>query len=458
MFCGCLSRKRPSEAVEESAASPEPIAIVATNATEHVAPAIVAPPNGFTWEELADLASHRSHESQLLALQLKRESLQNKVDRAWKDPQIRVIASQADQDEYTRGGGTQREESDSETIRARFYISSPFVNRWIKKQGPLTARVLTTEAEELSYAIYCETKAVCLDAAIVNDEILQLQETLDLQQQICDEFADLTKNGYAAPLKVIKAEIKLADIELKLSQKESEHRNLIYQLAQLTGVDADQLQLQSLESQKLIEPVTLTVDELTTFAILARPDLKRVRSEVDLAASEIKVAQAKNIPWFHFVEGSYRQGDADSNTYKDGRRTYSNEEGEQWAIRAAVNVPVFTWMGDEVNLAQASLAELQFQEVLTLNTIREEVRNGLQNYREACEQKKRLEERVNSRISALAEQIVGLDSTGTIISTDILELREQLSSFKQRARETVYNCLKLKLYLESVIGGRSLDN
>ncbi|MDD2601241.1 MAG: TolC family protein [Kiritimatiellae bacterium] len=457
LFCGCLSRRHPPEIAGEITAAPLPGAVAATNATELVAPTVVAPPGGFTWEELAGLASRRGYETQLLALQIKRETLQNKVDRAWRDPQIRLIASQADQDEYTRGGGSEHEEGDAETIRARFYISSPFVNRWIKKQSPLTSRLLTTEAEELSYAIYCETKATCLEAAVVLDQVMQLRETRDLQQQICNKFGELTQDGYAAPLKVIKAEIKLADIELKLAQKESEQRNLIYQLAQLTGVEAEQLQLQGLESQSLIEPTALTVDELTTFATLARPDLKRVRSELDLARGEIKVAQAKNIPWFHFIEGSYRQSDSDSTRYRDTGKTYSNEDGEQWAIRAAVNVPIFTWLGDEVNLAQATLNQARFLEVFTLNTIREEVRNGLQNYQEAYAQKTRLENRVNTRLSALAEQISGLDNTGAIIATDILELREQLSSFKQRARETFYNCLKLKLYLESVVGGRSLN-
>jgi len=365
--------------------------------------------------------------------------------------------SQGDLDDHTRNGSSQHENNESYTAGVRFYISNPFVNRWIKKQSAKSATLLTTKSEELAYAIYCETKTQCMEAAIVDDQILQIRRALELQQQICSEYNALTKNGYAEPLKVIKAEIQLAEIELKLSQKVSEHRNRIYRLALLTGLPTEQLVLQSLDSQELYSPDTLGIDALTAFATLCRPDLKRIRNEIDLARTEIKIAEAKMIPWFDYAEGAYKDSNADSTKYGDSGRSYTDEDGDEWSIRTGINIPVFSWMGDEVSLAKATFNEAQFQEIILLRSIREEIQAGVLNYNEAFDSKVQFEEKVNKRIREFEKQINELDSANTIITPDILSLREQLNSYRQNVRENFYQCLQLKMDLESLVGGQSLN-
>jgi len=453
LFCGCQSSRSISE--PEQTALQKPSALE-TNTTEKTEQAITPPAGGFTWNELARIASLRNSESQLLALSIRRDSLQNKAERSWKDPQLRLKTSDGKMDEHTRNGSSQHEDSDANTVGIRFYISNPFVNHWIKKQSTKSAALLTTSADELAYAVYCETKTQCLETAIVSDQISQIRKTLKLQQQICSEYNNLIKNGYVAPLKVIKAEIRLAEIELKLSQKESEHRNRLYQLALLTGLTLKQLQLQPLDSQKLSSPDSLSVDDLTAFAILCRPDLKRVKSEINLARTDIRIAEAKMIPWFEYAEGAYKDTSSDSIKYGDSEKTYSDEDGDEWYIRTGINIPVFSWMGDEVNLAKAALNEAQLQEVILLSSIREEIQVGVKKYNDAYQSKSHFEERVNKQLKAFEKQIRDIDNTKTIIAPEILDLEEQLCSYKQSVRENFYTCLKLKLYLESVIGGRDL--
>ena len=453
LFCGCRSTQSNSEA--KQADSPEPSTII-TNVAENTSQIITAPEGGFSWDELAKIAARRNSESQLLALTLKRDSLQNKVDRGWRDPQLRLNTSQGDQDEYSRSGNPEHEERDAWSAGLRFYISNPFVNRWIKKQSAKSARLLSANADELAYATYCETKTKCLETAVISDQILQLQTKLKMQQQICREFEILTENGYAAPLKIIKAELKLSEIEQEYSQKKSTHRNRLYQLSLLTGLPVEQIKVQPVDSQKLAPPETLSADSLITFAILSRPDLKRINSEIDLAETEIKVAEAKNIPWFEFAEGGYRDGSSDTTRYGENGNTHSNQDSDEWIIRTGINIPIFSWLGEEVNLAKASLNQARMQELIILNAIKDEIQAGLQNYKEAYQNKVRLENRVNNRLDSFTKQIKEVDSFNTVITPDILELKEQLNSYKQSVRKNLYNCLKLKLYLESVTGERQI--
>ncbi len=455
LACGCLNHRNSPASVEETELPSVTESV--TNAAEKGVQTITPPAGGFTWSELARIASQRSRESQLLALQIKCDGLENRLERTWRDPQLRLNTSQSEQDEKVRRGRSSHEDGESGTVGMRFYISSPFVNRWLKKQSIHSARLLSAEAEELAYAIYCETKALCLETALAHDQIQQISATMKRQQQICSEFEILTSNGYAVPLKVLKAEVKLAEIELKLAQAENEHRNLIYQLALLTGLEVGQIQLQPLDAQRLTEPDSLSVDELTAFAVLSRPDIRRIQSEIQLARSELRTARARNIPWFDFVEGSYRQSDADSITHEDRSRSYSNEEGEEWTIRTAINIPLFTWQGDEVNLANATLNAALFEEVIIHSAIRSEVRNGVENYRAACSDRLRQEERVGNRLKTLTQKLREIESSNTVIATDVLELEAQFDSYQQSVRENFYICLKLKLELESVVGGRDLN-
>jgi len=453
--CGCLSQRASSESAEQPPAPALPQA--AANATAEAVQSVTPPSDGFAWDALARMASQRSRESQLLALQIKCDRLENRLERTWKDPQLRVNASQSEQDENVRRGRSRHEDGDSGTVGMRFYISSPFVNRWIRKQSAHSARLLSAAAEEIAYAIYCETKALCLESALASDQIRQISETLSRQQRICAEFETLTGLGYAFPLKVLKAELKLAEIELKLAQAENEHRNLIYQLALLTGLEAGQLKLQTLEAQKLTEPDRLSIDELTAFAILSRPDIKRIQSEVQLARTELQTARARHIPWFDFVEGSYRQSEADSITHENRSRSYESEEGDEWTIRTAINIPLFTWRGDEVNLANANLNAVLFEEVISSSLIRSEIRYGVESYQAAYADRIRQEERAEKRLNAFTQKLREVESSNTLIVTDMLELEEQFHSYRQSVRESFYICLKLKLELESVVGGRDLN-
>jgi outer membrane protein TolC len=453
VFCGCMSSRTITEAAPGAIQKPDALE---SNITEKTEQDIITPASGFTWNELARIAALRNSESQLLALSIKRDFLQNKAERSWRNPQLRLKASDGKTDEYSTNGSSQHENSDANTVGLRFYISNPFVNHWIKKQSTKSAALLTTSADELAYATYCETKTQCLESAIISDQISQIRRSLKLQQRICSEYKTLIKDGYIAPLKIIKAEIKLAEIELKLSQKEHEHSNRLYQLALLTGLTLEQLQLQPLDSQTLSSPDSLNIDDLTAFAILCRPDLKRVRSEIDFALTDIKIAEAKMIPWFEYAEGAYRDTSSDSVKYNNPGQTYSDEDGDEWYVRTGINIPIFSWMGDEVILAKASLNEAQLQEVILLNSIREEIQVGVKNYNDAYQSKSHFEERVNEQLKSFEKQIRDVNSTKTIIAPEILNLEEQLCSYKQSVRENLYTCLKMKLYLESVVGGTEL--
>lgn len=425
-----------------------------TNIVEKAVSTIAVPADGFSWHELAEIASQRDGKTQLAALQINRSTLQNQLDLTWRDPQLRLNSSFYSEDDYTHGGNNSHEDAQGYGTALRFYTSNPFVNRWIKKQGAKNARSILAKSRELSYAVYCETKMKCCEAAILEDQLKQLKESQTLHRKICDCYNELRTSGQAAPLKIIKADIKLAKTELQIEKTGRELRNVIYQLAQLTGVDAEKIKVQPLEKQKLSDPAKLNCDDLTIAAVEMRPDLESIRAEIDLAKTKVEIAKAKQIPWFEFLEAGYRNRSEDVTSYTGSGQRNSDAARDEWLLRTAVSLPVFSWAGHETALAAAVVRETQLREAIALTSIRAEIRNALDNYSDAFAARTKMQTEVDSHIQEFNKAVRELDNSKAVIETEILATEELINSYGQSVRENLYNCYKLKLYLDSVTGGQ----
>ncbi len=123
-----------------------------------------------------------------------------------------------------------------------------------------------------------------------------------------------------------------------------------------------------------------------------RPDLESIRGEIETARIGLNIAKAKQIPWFEFVEGGYRDRDSDATTYTDSGRDHSDSDRDEWLLRTAISLPIFSWAGNETALAKALLREAEFSESIALTTIRNEIRNALANYSDAMYSRLRVDE------------------------------------------------------------------
>ena len=449
MSSGCaVTNTKTSTKEEGSGVSAAPISGSLSNAAEN----ITVPAGGFSWNEMACIAASRSSSAQLAALQIKRSHLQNRIDRAWRDPQLRLNSSFASEDEYEYEGDNRHEDINSYGAGLRFYISNPFVNRWIKEQAAESAESITAQREELSYAVYCETRMKCCEVAVNEDKLNQLKVALEQQKNICARYADLKQSGYAAPLKMIKAELKSAKTEQQIIFMERQYRNSLFQLALLTGLDIDKIKLESIDKQSIQEPSAFNVDDMTELAVDQRPDLRSIRCDIALARSGLRIAEARQVPWFDFVEGGYRNRNADSTTYSGTSPNHSDSDRDEWIVRTAISLPIFSWAGHETTLARTLLKEVELTESFALIAVRNEIRNALDNYTDAFSSRKKMEADVKERMQEFRKTVEELDSSKTVVETEILDTEEQLNAFSRGTRRSLYDCLKLKLYLESVTG------
>ncbi len=444
---GCKAVK---SSINKEKKDPKPLVSVVINSASNGVDKIFVPVDGFSWDELAAIAARRSADSHLTALQIKRSYLQNRLDRAWRDPQLRLNSAQTSEDEYNPGGNNGHEESDSYGASLRFYISNPFVNHWIKQQTGINAGSITAQTDELAYAVYCETRMKCCEAAIIEDKLNQLKQAFEQQKKICVRYKQLQQSGYAVPLKIIKAELKSARTEQQIAVREREHRNALFQIAVLTALPIDKIQVRSIDQQVIPEPAAYHADDLIISAVNLRPDLEKIRCEIALAKSGYEIAKARQIPWFEFLEGGYRNRNKDSTTYRATAPDYSDSDQDEWSLRVAIGLPIFSWAGHETALARTTLNEVERRESLAFIAIHNEIKNALENYTEACVSRTKMETNVNERMRTFQSAIKELDSSKTVVETEIMETEEQLNAYQRETRQTLYDCLKLKLYLESV--------
>ena len=446
---GCTTTKSRAEAEESELKSNLPSE---SNLISNKVECIVVPANGFSWGKMASIAATRGGESQLTALQIKRSNLQNRIDRAWRNPQLRINSTFASEDEYEPEGNNQHEDINEYGTGLRFYISNPFVNRWIKQQASENVKSILAEKRELSYATYCETRMRCCEAAIIEDKLNQLKAALAQQKQICSRYNELKESGYADPLKIIKAGLKTARTEQQIDVMVREHRNALFQLALLTGLDIDKIRLQSIEKQLTPDPATYNTDDMTISAVRMRPDLESLRCEITLARSELKVAKARQIPWFEFIESRYCNHSTDSTTYSGSSPNHSDSDRDEWILRTAISLPIFSWAGHETALAGTILKEVEFRESMALTAVRSEIKNALKNYTDGCLSRDKMTKEVNKRLKEFQDAVKALDKSKTVVETEIMDTEEQLNAFRRGTRQSLYDCLKLKLYLESVTG------
>ena len=445
--CAHTDNARKIETPEKTTPPEEATSQVRTNN-------LPVPKEGFSWDQLASMASQRTAEAQMAALRIKSSRLEKTLESSVRDPQLRLNSGFATEDEYSKDSNNSHDDIQSYSVGLRFYVNNPFVNRWIRRQAEKSATAIMASANELSYATYCETKSACLEAAILEDRSVQLGDAIKQQKKVCSRYDELIRNGHVAPLKLLKAKLKLSRLQMRKGQVGREHRNALFQISLLTGIPVDRLNIQGLDKQGLPSPDKLSVNELVATALKTRPDLESIRCEAENARMDIEIAKARQIPWFDFVEGSIRDRNADSSSYTSSGVSHSDSDRDEWTLRTGISIPIFSWAGNEIALAKALLREIELREALALSSLHSEITNAIENYTDAYATHNQTRNTTEQQIATFKETINAIDKTRTVLETEIMETEEELISFRREARQSLYDCLRLKLMLESTTGER----
>ncbi len=413
----------------------------------------VPPPGGFSWHDLALCASRRSETEQLTALRIECSDLENLTERNWRDPQLRLNSDMVSSKEYERDGADSHDDSHEHGASIRFYISNPFVNRWIKNLKQPNARLIQAKTHELTYAVYCETKTKCMEAAVIKDEIDKLRKISGHRKKMRDRYTELRRDGYAAPVKMLRNAIRLAKTDIELECKQREYRNTLQMIALLSGVAVDKIKLLDITRQKLPDPQSFQLATLVSRAVNLRADIELARASISVAENQLKAARAAQIPWFEFAEAGYSRSTSDTIGYTSPRTTRSDENSDEWMIRTAVTLPVFSWLGNETQLRRAALRAARAHETVTVAGIYNEISSALQNYTDAYHTHMNVQQSVSKQIDKLNQSIREVESSKTVVDTEIMELQEELYGLNSELNTLLYDCLESLINLESVTGG-----
>ena len=418
-----------------------------------------APEGGYAWDDLARLAAANSSEAKVLLLEAEVERRQTAVDTGLRDPQLRVGQHWGDENEDRSSGSGARQWSerdyDGDMTGLRVYTANPFVNRWLRKRGAAAVQVKEAESEEAKYAVYCEVKSLCLEAEMLREEIGLLEQMAGLREQVRNACKEQSDAGVASALELIRAETRSAMIASEICEKQTARQQIIRRIAVLAGVPAEQVRLRPADFDRQVDPACLNLSTLTDLAFLRRPDLQLALHEKEAAGHGVKAAQAGQIPWFEYVDGSY-----DGETASTSSGDVNGSGGDQtqrdqtdWQARVAVTLPVFSWFGDDVKLKKAKLAAADARVQGLYDKIRREVGGVLEDYRSVraerdrvCAESKRLRESMSARIDKLANE-------PTVKREDVSKAREELLGYIRVCLRAEREFLRLTQYLETVSGG-----
>jgi outer membrane protein TolC len=452
LSAGCAALKR-------TAPLPPPAALeAATNSAPAAASALLdTPPEGFAWDDLARLAAARSTEAAALLLDAEAERRQAAVDTGWRNPRLTAGHHWGDEDENTRtssGGAEWGDRSFSgSTLGLRVYTANPFVNRWLRKRGAAAASAVEAEAQEAAYAVFCEVKSLCLEADFARADLDLLGQVRALREQACALRREQAEAGVAGALDLVKAEAGLAALSAELRERQLAHGQLILRIAALCGLPADRVRLRRGDAAPHVHDEHLSAESLTELAFLRRPDLARALREKDAAAYAVEASRAGQIPWFEFVEAQYETESADSDSFGGSSFDSSNQDEAEWQLRAAVTVPVFSWMGDELRLSRAKLAAAEARAGGLYDQIRCEIDSLLRAFLGARTEQSRADAERGRILSDLGSRIDALAGEPTVRREDVLAAREDLIQYSRTCMKAERECMRLALDLETASGG-----
>ncbi len=470
VLAGCANFAKESETFQPPPSSSETNTVVVSAVTN-------APPDGgYDWDVLARMAAANCNEAKALLLDARGERYQTAVDTAWRNPQLRLGHHEGDEDEvsperrgmqtfpdevnmpsrpFTRYRQTGDSSFDGDTLGLRVYMANPFVNRWLRKRGEASAKVIEAEADEEAYAVFCEVRTLCLEAQMLQEEIALLEQMATLRRELRDYRKEQADAGVANALDLIRSETRWVSLRSEIREKQLARQQIIRQIALLAKVPAEQVCLRPPDFSRLIDPARLEVSALTDMAFLRRPDLLRVTRQKEAAQHGVKAAKAGHIPWLEYVEGTYEEESATGTSteqYFSGHDTTSQDQTE-WQVRVAITLPVFNWLGDEVKRSRSELAAAEMRADGVETKIRAEVGGVLADFlsaREArdqiTEERQRVQETVTKQIDALAKE-------STVKYEEVLSAREELLAYRRFCLKAEREYLRMVQFLETVSGG-----
>lgn len=458
LLVGCIANEIDKEPDYNGLFACETGGLAVTNAAVSVDAEATAPEhNGpWTWEELAVRAGLRSDAARVRILDAAGKRLKAERDLQWKSPEVRFGYDWANGDSQKTerlklpdpfDSGRSNGGDDGFSIGLRFYVPNPFVNHYLHNRAGALDCAGGARAAVEAYAVYSEMKMLCFEAVRAALGLEVASKKVAALEELCKTYGEGLKNGvFNSPLDAIRAETRAMRARASYDRLRVESALLRRKIAFLADVPEEELDI-SATIPSLPDAKALSADRLTEIAFARRPDLAQAVAELRAADADVGAAKAENIPWFRFVEASYLQGRGWEDSY--GKNTRDSEGG--FEIKASLYLPIFTWMGKSVSLAE-SVRNLADARLKTLRaSIREEVSFALDDYLRAMN-------RIDSKASVdfeveMEKRIRDYASTANARAGEAAKAKQELLEYREGRELADMMKVEALLRLESVIGG-----
>lgn len=411
----------------------------------------------WTWDELARRAGERTDKAMVQAIRARTKRAELDADLAWKDPQLRLGHTWEDSRERASGEPHANGDGGTYTLGARFYIANPFVNRYVRQSGEAQIEALEARAKTEQYAVYCEVKSLCLEEERLRREQVRRTEASELWERVrlCLERR-MAEGVVKSPLDALHAEVAREKALAQADEAALARRQVRRQIAFYTGLSERQLKIRYTPPEPPTTNRTFAAT-LEAVALARRPDLVGARAELAAARADTGLAKAAYVPWVDFVEGIYAHDSSKEEGWSTPNdvltRGHKRGRSDDWQVRVAVNVPIFTWFGGSVS-ARRDLEEAHDARVQGLaEAVRGEIDGALDDYRTADARFARLSEQGGAFLKRMQARLDEFAGTSAVKPDDICRTQLELLDYRRFKDEAEYDWVARILLLETVSGG-----
>lgn len=247
------------------------------------------------------------------------------------------------------------------------------------------------------------------------------ETSLELVQAHLSDVKNLYEQGMVPKNEVLKIEIKVSEVELKMNKADHAIELATLNLLNLIGMDSNQRILPDLEAE--LEISDSGAKASAEAALSNRPELLVLSSSADAAQKYIDANKAGYYPQLSFIS-FYEYGKPAINMFK-------NEWMDYWAVGLAMKWNLWDWGGRKATIATAKVQKEQIIETqqMVKRFIEIDVQKAMLAKKEAEKNLKitlKKEQQAEENLRLVKDQF----KQGMVTNTDFLDAETQLTQAK----------------------------
>jgi len=289
---------------------------------------------------------------------------------------------------------------------------------------------------EIAYQV----KATFYGLLLAGELVTYARQNLELSRDFVEKTELKFGAGDVPRVEVIRARVEAARAATRLRRAENEEsltRARMNFLLARPGSAALEI-----SGQLKAPPVTYGLEQLTTLALSARPEIERIESSLQRASLTKRLGYMSYLPDFELGAARHRQSGAE----------------DAWQVTLSVELPLFFWQPaiGEIREANSNSQALEQEASHLSNLISLEVEEAHRGYTTAVAQIELMEDEILSQAEEVYEMYLFSYQQGEIGGIELIEAQRTLSEAREAYANSLYDYDVAIAALEKSIG-RTLE-